>query len=332
MIFFLICAAFALFPEKVLCGAGNGLELCLNVVIPSLLPFMVVSGCIIKSNFARPLGCILSKIISPITGISSAGCVCFITGLVGGYGAGARAVLESYREKMISKDEAQSLLAFCNNAGPLFVIGTVGVGFYSGKSVGVMLFLVQIITTVICAGFFSGKYNKKTDIGEEWNYYKKNKPPIGGLVVKSAIESGSAIINACVFVISFSALMEVLPFGQYKILGGILEVTRGTSEMSRLGINALPLTSALLSWGGMSVHFQADALCNGEFSMKKYYIGKILSAVIAYFITSISGGDINIILLIVIVYVAFMLILRTINHFLFRGQLQQFLFRQRRHS
>ena len=89
MLFFVICAVFALYPENVLSGAQNGLALCLNAVIPSLLPFFVISGCIIKSNFARPLGAMLSKILSPITGISGQGCVCFITGLIGGYGAGA---------------------------------------------------------------------------------------------------------------------------------------------------------------------------------------------------------------------------------------------------
>ena len=121
MLFFVICSAFALFPEQVLCGAQNGLALCINAVIPSLLPFMLVSSCIIKSKFSRPLGAVLERVLGTLTGMSSAGCVCFITGILGGYGAGARSVVESYREKQISKKEAQRLLAFCNNAGPLFI-------------------------------------------------------------------------------------------------------------------------------------------------------------------------------------------------------------------
>lgn len=332
MIFFLMCAAFALFPEKVLYGAGNGLALCLNAVIPSLLPFMVVSGCIIKSRFARPLGSLLSKIISPITGMSSAGCVCFVTGLVGGYGAGARAVLDCYREKLVSKDEAERLLAFCNNAGPLFIIGTVGVGFYGSKSVGVMLFLVQIITAIVCAKVFSGDFTKKSRIKEEWNLYKKNKPPMGELVVKSAIESGSAIINASVFIILFSAILEVLPFGDYSILSGILEVTRGCSEMSRQGTDALSFTSAFLAWGGVSVHLQADALCMGEFRMKRYYMGKLFAAICAFLITKASGGDINILLFMATITVSGLLIWNIIRNLVFPGQLRQLLFRQRRHS
>ena len=60
MLFFVICACFALFPAQVLAGAQSGLALCINAVIPSLLPFMLFSACIIKSNFSRPLGALLS--------------------------------------------------------------------------------------------------------------------------------------------------------------------------------------------------------------------------------------------------------------------------------
>ncbi len=292
MLFFIVCACFALFPAQVLYGAQNGLALCINAVIPSLLPFMLVSLCVIKSGFSRPLGVALSKILSPITNLSTTGCVAFVTGLFGGYGAGARAVYESYKEKQISKEEAQSLLPVCNNAGPLFVIATVGISFYLSKSVGVTLFLIQVMTALICARLFSVETDEKeVKIKDAWKDYKKNKPPFGELITKSAVESASAIINVSVFIITFSAILEILPFGEYKFLTGILEVTRGVAELSRDGARALPLISALLSWGGMSVHFQASALTKGEFDMKIYYWGKIIASAISYIITLAICSD-----------------------------------------
>ncbi len=328
MLFFIMCASFILFPDKVISGAGSGLALCLNAVVPSLLPFMVLSGCVIKSNFARPLGAALSKILTPLTGMSGAGCVCFITGLVGGYGTGAKAIGESYEENLITKKEAERLLMFCNNAGPLFVIGTVGVGFYGSKSIGVMLYLVQILTAIITARAFSGNFAARGKVRDEWQYYKKNKPHLGELVVKSSVDSGYAIINACVFVILFSACLEVLPFGEYGILSGILEVTRGVGEISRKGLEALPLTSAVLAWGGVSVHFQADAICKGALSLKKYYVGKVFSAACAYLITKISGGDINIVFALFILTLGVLFIWTVLSGVLPRLPL----FRQRRHS
>ena len=333
MLFFVVCACFALFPEQVVNGAQSGLALCINALIPSLLPFMLVSSCIIGSGFSKPLGAAFSKVLTPLTGISSAGCVCLVTGLLGGYGAGARAVLESYRKNYISKDEAQSLLAFCNNAGPLFIMGTVGISFFSSKSIGIMLFLVQVVTALICARVFGGDSSGETQsIKEQWRIYKKNKPSLGGLVSTSAIESGGAIVTACVFVITFSAILEIFPMGSYSTLAGIVEVTRGCAEASRLGTKALPLISALLYWGGLSVHFQANALSEGKFNMKKYYIGKILGSMIAFLITKLVCADMNILLFAVIIAVALIMIILTIRRLFFPKCALPHVFRQRRHS
>lgn len=333
MLFFVVCACFALFPGQVLAGAQNGLALCINAVIPSLLPFMLISTCVIKSGFSRPLGRLLSKILTPLTGITPSGCVCFITGLLGGYGTGARAVYESLKEKQISYNEAERLLAFCNNAGPLFVIGTVGISFFSSKSVGITLFLIQVVTSVICARILSGNFKGESQsIGREWEFYKKNKPSLGELITSSAIESGSAIVNACVFVITFSAILEILPFGEYTFLAGILEVTRGSAELSREGTRALPLISALLSWGGVSVHFQAAALCKGEINTKIYYIGKVTAAVIAYILTKLICADVYVFLFYSVLCIGLMVIWGVFRLLFSPKGTQPRGFRQRRHS
>jgi len=333
MLFFVVCACFALFPEQVLYGAQTGISLCINAVIPSLLPFMLISTCLIKSNFSRPLGAVISTILTPLTGMSKSGCICFVSGILGGYGTGARAVYESYKQKQISLNEAEKLMAFCNNAGPLFVIGTVGVGFYASKSLGVSLWLIQVVTALICAAIWREKNKEeKTSLREEWNEYKKNKPSFGELITVSAIESSAAILNVCVFVITFSAILEILPFGDYPFLSGVLEVTRGSAELSRLGTKMLPYVSAIIMWGGMSVHFQAGALTAGKLKLHKYYAGKIFSSVLAFLITKLTLGDINIFLFWIIVSVSALLIVITIKHFCLSKYTRQRGFHQQPHS
>ncbi len=333
MLFFVVCACFALFPEKVLFGAQAGLALCINVVIPSLLPFMLISLCVIKSNFSRPLGALLGKVLTPITNMSPDGCICFITGIFGGYGAGARAVYENYKQKRISLEEANRLFAFCNNAGPLFIIGTVGISFFISKTVGITLLLVQIITALICARIFCGNtQSRKASVREEWEFYKKNKPRVGELIISSGIESGSAIINVCVFVITFSAILEILPFGEFPFLSGVLEVTRGVAELSRMGTSALPVISALVAWGGMSVHLQADSLSGGMFSKKLYYTGKVCAAAVAFFITKVTGADLYVLLFASTIVIALLLIINIIKSLFSREYTRQREYRQQRHS
>lgn len=304
MLFFILCLCFALFPEKVLFGAQSGLALCINSVIPSLLPFMLISSCMIKSKFSYPLGAVVSRVLSPIMGISDSGCVCLITGLAGGYGAGAKAVIDCYHENQISKKEAETLLAFCNNAGPLFVIGTIGLSFFSDSKTGVILYVIQVITAIMCGAFFcfNNKY-EKISIKKAWKTYKDEKPPIGKVITQSAVKSGEAIICVVIFVITFSSILEILPSEKYPIIAGFLEVTKGCAEMSRKGKEILPIISGLLSWGGLSVHFQANALCNGELSMKKYYLGRIFSVLISYMLTRLILFDAYIMLFISIAVV-----------------------------
>ena len=328
MLFFVICAAFALFPDKVISGAASGAALCINAVIPSLLPFMLVSSCLIKSGFSRPLGSILSKIISPFTGLGSHGCVCLLTGLIGGYGAGARAVFDSFAEGQISKTEAERLLAFCNNAGPLFVIGTVGIGFFSDVRAGAALYIMLVISSLICAAIAGGEGECKT-LREEWEFYRKNKPPAGRLISDCAVSSACAMGTVCVFVITFSAVINLLPTDN-AIPAGIIEVTCGLRELSRGGASALPAAAALLSWGGLSVHFQASALCGGKFSMKKYYIGRVFMAIVSFTLMYIYCCDTYVFALALTVISAVLICKGIIG--VYRAQPRQSAVRQRQRS
>ncbi|MEE0867821.1 MAG: hypothetical protein UIL37_05930 [Clostridia bacterium] len=333
MLFFIVCACFALFPEKVLAGASEGLLLCINAIIPSLLPFMLISTCLIKSHFSRPMGRVLSKVITPITGISPCGCTCLVTGLIGGYGAGVNAVMQCRNEGQISQKEAEAILGVCNNAGPLFVIATVGIKFLSSEKSGIMLFAVQVLSALICGAIFSVSYKtEETKLKDEWIFYKKNKPPFGSLIAQSAAASGSAIISVCVFVISFSAVLEILNAGEYPIIAGVLEVMRGCSELAKGGRAALPLISAALSWGGLSVHLQANSICGGRLSMKKYYISKALSALISYCLTAFFFCDIYIILSTLVLVAAAGALVFIFKNLFGKELLRQHGFRQRRHS
>ena len=333
MLFFVICACFALFPENVLLGAQSGLALCINAIIPSLLPFMLASDCLIKSGFSRPLGAAVSKVVTPFTGISPAGCVCLVTGLLGGFGAGARAVYESYEENAITKDEAQKLLPVCNNAGPLFVIGTVGISFFSSAQIGLRLLAVHIITAfIIGILIFYTAPRKKVSVKEEWKIYKKNRSGISGVIAKSAATTGGAIVTVCVFVITFSAILEVIPKGQMANIAGIFEVMRGCAELARGGHSALPMVSAVLFWGGISVHMQANALCRGKLSILPCIIWRAAGGVIAYILTRAALSDSASLLFLLIFTAAFFTTVFLIKSIISRGFFRQPLSRQRRRS
>ncbi len=271
-----LCAALALFPDAALRGAGLGLEICVKAVIPSLLPFMLVSHILIENGWGEKTGRLLSPLLRPLFGMDSVCSMCFVTGLLGGYPCGARAVAQSAENGQMSKADAEIALAFCNNSGPLFIIGTAGAAVYGSVKIGAALYLSHVVG----AGVSALVFGRKT-VGKSGKVCKKGlKIPVGTLVSRAASDSGAAIIGVCALIITFSALIEALALDRFPLLIGIFEVSRGIGELAPFGFAALPLAAAYLSWGGLSVIFQTEAVA--PTLSKKYFIaGKIVSALSA---------------------------------------------------
>ncbi len=267
-----LCAALVLFPSAALRGAGLGLEICLGSVVPSLLPFMLLSSILIKSGWGERLGALLSHILKPIFGLDAAASVCFVSGLLGGYPIGARTVQAAVGEGLMSKEDGERALAFCNNSGPLFIIGTAGAAVYSSVRAGVLLYLCHLLGACVSALVFG-----RALAGAGAAVGKKRTTAPTALVAEAARESGAAIVSVCALVITFSALIEALMLSRLPLVLGIFEVTRGVAALKPFGIEAMPLAAAYLGWGGLSVHLQTDAVAP-TLSKKYYYIGKLISA------------------------------------------------------
>lgn len=75
--------------------------------------------------------------------VPPAGCAssALLLGLVGGYPIGAQTAAGLYRDRLLTREEAQRLLTFCNNANPVFLISVLGAGVFGSVRVGVWLWL-----------------------------------------------------------------------------------------------------------------------------------------------------------------------------------------------
>ena len=51
-----------------------------------------------------------------------------------------------FRTGRIEKDEAEHLLSFCNNAGPSFILGVVGLGCFQSLRVGAILYTIHALS------------------------------------------------------------------------------------------------------------------------------------------------------------------------------------------
>lgn len=137
-------AALLLFPDVSAAAAREGVALCLQTVLPSLFPFFVLSSLLVQSDVPRLLSRAMAGVMYPLFGVSGAGASALILGLLGGYPVGARTVAELYGRGEIAREEAEQLLAFCNNSGPGFFLGVCGTAVFGSARAGMYLYLIHV--------------------------------------------------------------------------------------------------------------------------------------------------------------------------------------------
>lgn len=100
--------------------AALGLNLWFQKMIPSLLPFMILSGIMIRLKLTDKLSMILYPLVRPLYKVRKNVCYAMIIGFLCGFPMGAKTANDLYIQKMIDKREAEYILAFCNNIGPVY--------------------------------------------------------------------------------------------------------------------------------------------------------------------------------------------------------------------
>ena len=262
-------------------SASDALNMCLYTLLPSLFPFFVFSRIFILSGGADLLAKRLAFVTKPLFNMSGACIVPIILGILCGYPVGAKTAAELYGEGIISKDEAQRLCGFCNNSGPLFLIGAVGTGLLMCPSAGVLLYAVHILSALSAGIIFRGKsIDKKSTIH---GGAPKNTAVNENIFVTAVEESVVTILNVFGYVIFFAVLTS---FVKNPFIVGIFEITNALKKISLLDFplwQKFVFASFFSSWGGLSVHMQTYGILSKQsLSFKKYVYAKLIHSVFAF--------------------------------------------------
>lgn len=271
-------------PQTVIDGVRTGIELNLYSVIPSLLPFMVLTNIMLKYNLCEYISCIFKPVLSKIFRVSSNGCFATIIGFTCGYPMGAKIIGDLYYNKMISKSEAVYLITFCNNCSITFLLNYV---IYEclGSNFPVYIALILVYVPPIITGFIN-KYFFKTDVNMKIHQLKSTytRNPIFAAVKSISILS--------VYIICFTVIakcIETMNFIPYIIkccIAGLTEITSGANfivSLIRDNTTRIFLVFACTVFGGLSIMFQSFEQLPLK-SLKKYYIFGKIEQLLIYFI------------------------------------------------
>ncbi len=290
-IIYMVCIML-IHPIQCITSAKDAITTCGEIVIPTLFPFIFCGNLFISLGAARYASRAFTRVMHPLFGVSGAGAIAVVLGFVSGYPVGAISAASLYLSGECDKTEAERLIAFCNNSGPMFIIGAIGVGILKNQDIGIFLYIVHILSALLCGIIFKGygKREKKMYLphakGKE--KIKTTAPDIGTAVVKSV----NSILIICGFIIIFAVVKQALPNNEaLKYLYPLLEITGGIKEfvISYSGELTLPLISFFLAFSGISVLAQVYAVTSSSgLSVVPYILGKLVQACIAALITTIA--------------------------------------------
>ena len=94
--------------KTALWGATQGIDLCIRSVIPSLFPFFLLSGILVKSLMGAKLP--LLRPVGRLLGIPKGAEALLISGFLGGYPVGAKCIRDAWNRGGISKQDAERML------------------------------------------------------------------------------------------------------------------------------------------------------------------------------------------------------------------------------
>ena len=276
-------AILTIFPRKATNGAYIGIVNCLEIIIPSLFPFMVITIFLTESGYYEKIFYLPSLLLSKITGVSKQFCGLFFIGMIGGYQSAAKSISLLRRNNTISPENASTLLCFCTNAGPAFLISAVGAGMFLSSSLGAILFVSSLLSSFTLMLFYAPKIK---------NAYAPNTPKNKGLsvcFVNSVKESCKTTSVMCAFIVLFSVVIYLIPDFTNELyplkcfIFGLLEVTAGVAAAStEISLISVIAVSAMCAFGGLCILFQIIAICSeSKIKILPFVVSRILHALLS---------------------------------------------------
>lgn len=274
-------------PQTALDGAVTGIKLCLWSVVPSLLPFFVLSALLtdsLESTLLRPLG--------RLCGIPQGGEGILVAGLLGGYPVGAQAIGRAYRAGQLDEKTSRRMLMFCSNAGPAFIFGIVASKFDQVWA-GFALWLIHIASAVLVGALLPGKTDGKMRMEKASLSLTE---AVSSSVKVLAVVCGWIVLMRVVMAFLEKWFLQNLSDALGVIVMGALELANGCCALENIGDPGVRFVtaSALLSFGGLCVAMQTASV-TGTLGIRDYLRGKLMQTVISIalsllFVPLFDGG------------------------------------------
>lgn len=287
-----LCFLLLRYPSCAVEYAYTGLTLWLHKMVPALLPFMILSGIMIRLGLTKHFSLLLHPICRRLFGTSPDGSYIILMGFLCGFPMGARIIGELYGSGRVCRKEAAYLLSFCNNIGPIYFLS------YIIPSLGLeqpLLPLCLMYGVPLLYGIFLRRLQKLPD------FSRICFRPEAALSAASLEQKAGRVLSAIDHSI-LSGLIGIAKLGGYMIFFNLLVLVlkpfdRLPDSLCALfrcfleitsGIGVCPPSLALpvlilLPFGGLSCIAQTFSMIEKtDLSLSNYVLHKLLQLVLTF--------------------------------------------------
>lgn len=275
----LMAMVLIIFSKQARQGAADGLTLAENTIIPSLAPLLIIFLLIMKTGAKDLLARAFGFISVHVFNLPQITFPAIFFGLIGGYPMGALLTNELLKSGDIDEKQARRLLRFNFCGGCGFIITAVGTTVLNNTKAGAVLFLSNVISSVIIG--FALSFTEKRRNAPYYSYTEYRK--LGDVLSESVSDAVKSLLNMTAFIILFCAFNVVIDFPDFLV--PVIEITSGICTNSRF---AIPMTSAYLAFGGFCIHFQLlFVVAQAKMKYADFLLFRLISAVISYGVSKI---------------------------------------------
>ncbi len=290
-VIFILAFMLLKFPAHSADGVKKGIEICLNSLIPSLYPFMIITNIYALSGLADFNVLFIDRISRFLFRLPGKCASVIFFSFIGGLPIGTTMSVRLYERGIISREQCARMICFCVNPGPAFVISAVGTTMLGSKKIGLLIYVSLILSSFII-GIIT-RYFSSEDENYVESKIRGGAVADKGLSVEKAVAASSkAMFAICGWVVAFSCVNELIE--NMNIAEGIRSFFLCVSEITNGSLAAsknypVPIVAAVVGFSGFCGHFQLmSSIQRAGLKYKYFLVSRIvnsgISAVICGFL------------------------------------------------
>lgn len=261
-------------------AVNQGISVFVKNVLPSLMPFFILSDILLNYNYFDNLKRVFKFKYANF----------LIVSMISGLPSNAKYLNDMIKNSSISANDASRVLAFSFFPNPMFVIGTVGM-LFNNKVYPVIVLVILYFSSFIVYLINYKSLEDKDFVSD------KSKVEFFTLLKSSIQNSFSTLLVILGVIVVFTIVISIIKYylsvnqGVITVINVILELTTGVKSISVLNaplVYKYTLLAFGLSISGMSVIMQAFGIMSGsKLDYKEFIKNKVFVVLISVVLTFI---------------------------------------------